>query len=185
MARRLFTLLSALSLLLCAAVCVLWVRSYWVRDSVGWLPRHDRFGLVYAGLFSEAGALEVNRVALTFPGGLPDDPAERMGEIFEMGWRSEPAEGDALWRENLMPRSEVSSGSFAGHGAIPAEWRSTRIPYWPAALATLILPLWSAARSMRARRRRRRNQCARCSYDLRATPGRCPECGAVPVTKEA
>src|SRR5215208_4961837 len=32
MRRRLFTLCSAGSLLLCAAVCVLWVRSYWVES---------------------------------------------------------------------------------------------------------------------------------------------------------
>src|SRR5688500_10563560 len=31
-ARHLFTLCSAVSLVLCVAVCVLWVRSYWVSD---------------------------------------------------------------------------------------------------------------------------------------------------------
>ena len=36
MLRRLFTLLSALSLLLCVAAVVLWVRSYWLCDFVGW-----------------------------------------------------------------------------------------------------------------------------------------------------
>ena len=32
--RRLLNLLTALSLLLCVAVCVLWVRSYWESDNV-------------------------------------------------------------------------------------------------------------------------------------------------------
>ena len=32
MVRRLFNVLTALSLLLCAAVVALWVRSYWVRE---------------------------------------------------------------------------------------------------------------------------------------------------------
>src|SRR5687768_14703719 len=43
LARRLFTLCSALSLLLCVAVCVLWVRSYWVADKldVYWGGRPD------------------------------------------------------------------------------------------------------------------------------------------------
>src|SRR5438132_2502088 len=33
-ARHLFTILSVLSLLLCVAVCVLWVRSYWVSEGI-------------------------------------------------------------------------------------------------------------------------------------------------------
>ena len=37
MKRRVFTLLSGLSLVLCAGACVLWVRSYWVADE--WMGR--------------------------------------------------------------------------------------------------------------------------------------------------
>jgi hypothetical protein len=33
MTRRPFTLLSAVSLLLCVATCVLWIRSYWVGEA--------------------------------------------------------------------------------------------------------------------------------------------------------
>jgi hypothetical protein len=43
----------------------------------------------------------------------------------------------------------------------------------PAALALILA--YSAARRVRD------GHCAKCGYDLRATPGRCPECGAVPV----
>ena len=40
MLRRLFALLSALSLLLCVAVGVMWVRSYWASDTWGPIGRH-------------------------------------------------------------------------------------------------------------------------------------------------
>jgi hypothetical protein len=50
---------------------------------------------------------------------------------------------------------------------------------------TLVLPgLRLASPVLRRRRQRRRSReglCPACGYDLRASPGRCPECGAVPA----
>jgi hypothetical protein len=54
-------------------------------------------------------------------------------------------------------------------------------PHWSVVAASGALPLlWLAAgaRDRRRRLRGERNQCPSCGYDLRATPGRCPECGA-------
>ena len=47
--RRLFTILSALSLLLFVAVCVLWVRSYWIHDWTGYFEKDvwSKPGYVY------------------------------------------------------------------------------------------------------------------------------------------
>jgi hypothetical protein len=59
------------------------------------------------------------------------------------------------------------------------------LPWWVMFLIGAVYPLVAAARSLRRRRRMRRiaaNQCAACGYDLRASSGRCPECGeAVPT----
>jgi hypothetical protein len=53
-------------------------------------------------------------------------------------------------------------------------------PCWAIVLATALLGLPVLRPMVAARRRRRRaarGACVNCGYDLRATPGRCPECG--------
>ena len=68
--------------------------------------------------------------------------------------------------------------------------RTVFAPAWFVSLAAAAFPAWWVPREWRHRRRllrRRRGQCTRCGYDLRATPaepkaggallGRCPECG--------
>ena len=49
MKRRLLNLLTALSLLMFVAVCVLWVRSYWVSQFVGWSDASRFVGVLSMG----------------------------------------------------------------------------------------------------------------------------------------
>ena len=56
-------------------------------------------------------------------------------------------------------------------------------PWWGAFLILSILPSIFIVQVVLRRRvmlRRREGQCLACGYDLRATPDRCPECGATP-----
>lgn len=57
------------------------------------------------------------------------------------------------------------------------------VKYWLLVTLAAVLPAgWLALRWRRRRETRRhpRGLCASCGYDLRATPARCPECGADP-----
>jgi hypothetical protein len=62
------------------------------------------------------------------------------------------------------------------------ESRGLVVPLWAVLGPTLPLPvLWAAlwvARRLRGRRLATRGVCPSCRYDLRVTPGRCPECGS-------
>jgi hypothetical protein len=50
----------------------------------------------------------------------------------------------------------------------------------PAAVNLLLVMTWVRRRARR-HERVRRGACGECGYDLRASPGRCPECGVVPM----
>jgi hypothetical protein len=68
----------------------------------------------------------------------------------------------------------------------PKESRFIFVPLWYLLIVGSILPLFygvsffaMAARRGIARNRIEKNSCSKCGYDLRATPDRCPECGAI------
>jgi hypothetical protein len=51
------------------------------------------------------------------------------------------------------------------------------LPHWM--LLALTIPLPAYLLIARLRRHERPGYCRTCGYDLRATPDRCPECGAI------
>ena len=56
------------------------------------------------------------------------------------------------------------------------------VPYWSLQILFLIAPAVWLRRAIRQRKELRQASglCSVCGYDLRATPDRCPECGAIP-----
>jgi hypothetical protein len=174
MKRRLLNLLTVLSLVLCFGAVALWVRSFWMYDHVVWPVVNDASTLTVAQGTSAAGAIQIGTTSLTFPGGMPGTAAEWGGDLFGTTWETYPPE-DVLVR--LLPRYDAQRGTVGGHGAIPVTTRFVVLPYWLPVFVALLLPAWNAARTVRSCRRQRQNRCVKCGYDLRATPGRCPECG--------
>ena len=55
--------------------------------------------------------------------------------------------------------------------------RAVAVPLWFPVLVTAIAPTIALRRYRIRARRNRLGLCPSCGYDLRATPGRCPECG--------
>jgi hypothetical protein len=180
--RRLLNFLAAASMVLCVAVCVLWVRS---RFRIDTLTRRA----------PERQWMVVNRPAgFYFAVHAHDDPQP------SEPWRRET--GAVTSKENVALRQYPSwlgfkVGTFRSGGTrglwyvdkngtarpmITAVTRFVLVPHWFAAVALLVTPALVARLRWRGRGRRRRaavGLCTRGGYDLRATPGRCPECGTI------
>jgi hypothetical protein len=169
MKRRLLNFLTVLSLLLCVAVAVLWVRSYWMADAWGWARES---AAVHAG--ADSGRLRVGWTVLA-PGST-FAPSKTMHISWRLG-----VDPPAI----TLPTT-VSILGFAVHrNKLPSGFDSAilLLPFWFVAGVASLPPavLLRAARRRREREQQMRNHlCSRCGYDLRATPGRCPECGNAP-----
>ena len=169
MTRRLVNLITGLSLALCAVVCVLWVRSYGRCDVIA-RPRAPGEQLCVT---SEFGSVVVEW----------ERPIDAL--VVQPGWEYFQTPLPRRW-----PVRRGGLGFEAYRGAVthfvrvgPAPLYGVAVPHWFLFLGTAALPAFEVVRRRRARILRRRAEsglCGQCGYDLRATPGRCPECGAAP-----
>jgi hypothetical protein len=169
---------AALSAILCCAACVLWVQSYQVGRLAYWSrPRTE----LQVG--AARGELWVYWAA--------EPPGAVRGEL---GFRVEHFAPPVAAREwgygpRAIPYHFDVAGFAAGSGpyaTMPARSAGVVIvPCWAVTLLALLPPLLWFHRWRQAKLRSGANLCRACGYDLRATPDRCPECGAVPATKGA
>lgn len=164
--------ISVLCLLACAAVCVLWGRSSRYSD--------------YAGKVTASRHV----VLMTFPGGVKvatwGAPQEQPGAWTFASYEYEVRNAYGAW----MSRPAVSWAKFGFDlqevrfsnrpGPEPGGFELF-VPSWFLVVALSLPPALMAFRWAIRRRRVRENCCRACGYDLRATPGRCPECGTVPA----
>jgi hypothetical protein len=155
MKRRLLNLLTLLSLLLCAAVCTLWVRSYFVQDMI-YFPVGSRTaisqsagGQLFTIVVNQAAGARWLRQANPVP-----DGGSRTRALMYIRWNFSPHRPS---QHLIVPHWLVAAG-----GGLPALLRI----------------------GVRRYRKRRHHSglCPSCGYDLRATPDRCPECGAENAT---
>jgi hypothetical protein len=169
--RRLLNIAAGISLALCIVAAALWVRSYRVGDGFVWKPS-DAEGTYYRAYFGCGGA-RVGRGEYTFDHAAyfdhyPDRPPTR------------PA--------GYHPGTFADRLGFDYHSGSDSKGMPVAdlfFPIWLVVLGAAVLPgyrITSLWRGSRSRRRLMSGRCVSCGYDLRVTPARCPECGAVPAT---
>lgn len=164
--RGLRRVVTGLSLLLFLAVCVLWVRSYWVGDGFVWKPSDAPD---YYRLYVGQGGVRVGSGQYSF------DRAPYLSYYPDRA----PTRQRGYHPGTLADRLGFDYHTGTDSKGMPA--RDANFPLWavalPAALASA-LGIQAVRRDHRRRRRMTAGQCLACGYDLRASPGRCPECGA-------
>lgn len=148
--------------LLFAMTCAgLWPLSHVIRERV-LIPLVDRGRGV---VVSENGA--AHAVLIWRSGGL--------GGGFEATWEREQAgmrkDRPGLFGFNVHWRAWEMSGNRAR--SLKDRTLGLRMPYWALTVAGSVAAAWGLGNP-----RARKGMCIRCGYDLRATPGPCPECGA-------
>ena len=171
MNRRLVNLLTLVSLVVCAAAVAAWTRSYRVLETIVYQP-----GTTGYSIASSHGRVLLKVLRHDGPGSKP--------------WRHYAVDGRYAYYVMSRPEAEYPGGfgweSGLTRGRLDETGTIRRLPYtslivphWLLVVCSAALPLSRTAMVLRRMRRRPPGHCRHCGYDLRATPGRCPECGTI------
>ena len=159
MKRFFFHFIVTVSLMLCVSTVALWVRSYWIDESIFYGPGPFRC----CNFSNDQGQIQIG-----------------------YAWRTDGYEFDrgfsyASGLSNVSPPltwwQRWCFGGFDYNAYFSRfSWRMVLVPHWFVLLVCGLPVLW-------IRRWQQQNKpdtsllCLKCGYDLRASPDRCPECG--------
>jgi hypothetical protein len=204
MKRRVFNILSAVSLLLCISVTLPWAFTRLIgcsvgieRGAVGSYSIHTKGG--WAEATHREDSIDVNNGRIVWA---MSSIAGVWVQESEVGWRATGISSAEDWNYGIRLNARRNAGDSESSGAgrrddllgcsvdryqgallrvFPeSSWRIA-LPCSLLSPLTAVLPLFWYRRKRADARNRRSNRilCTHCGYDLRATPDRCPECGTV------
>ena len=187
--RIMYNLAMAVSLLLYLGTVGVWVRSYWVGESLVWSTLAiDRIRYHEDMVRCERGGVQFScsRTAYMFHPWVDDDDFHRyLDDVVQYPVYQNQWEGVIhvdYQRYAALGFEMVPQSLSLNYGDTPysISEKSLTLPlYFPCILFAL-LPAHYFLRVRRRRRivsRREKGCCVFCGYDLRASAGRCPECG--------
>ena len=156
--RRLFTIASAISLLLCLATLAIWLRSYSVISALFYHRGRTTIASVV-----QLGAFELARYRET-------SPTPRVGlQAFDK------ARGDVLLG---------SGGATELDTYLLFRKPQLSLPLWMLSIGEALMPSWWIVRRLKSMHAIRPETCRFCGYNLTAnTSGVCPECGTAITAK--
>jgi hypothetical protein len=169
------------STICCCCAAAGWVRSHVASDFLRWIPTR---GVAYT-LSTRPGLLIASRQTLAgrtsniFSDDYLADPGTRWIITPDRGITPFTSDGSPPWLQRLGFDHLAHTHSAPVFGT--RTFRRLIAPFWSIVLVTSVPPVAAARVLVRQRRRRETGRCPACGYDLRATPQRCPECGAMPM----
>jgi hypothetical protein len=178
MMRRLLTVASAISLLLCVGALLVLLCSFLAFAPFGqsWTTSWDGNGggYVVRVWFATHGTIHLLLEERT----VSPTPTSNPNHYHHSG--IEPLPGVVppgttlgfLWERSLTSWPEPGTGRRI---TFRIEWFG--VPLWLLALLLAVAPVAQLSRQMRRHSRSASGHCATCGYDLRASKNRCPECG--------
>jgi hypothetical protein len=184
MKRRLLNLLTLLSLLLCVAVICLLIRSFWRVDGLRRLQIKREAGADISeewGIWLRAGGVSVRQYGCVFRDvsaarGPATQPTRtgRSGLPPGVHWDSTTG---AIIKDRFALLTRFGTRSPPRYSDREGVWGwQMDFPIWVVSIVFALLP--AGRLYFHLRRKPASGHCAHCGYDLRASPGRCPECGA-------
>jgi len=161
----LIRIISIFPAILCAIAITAWIRSYFSADAIEWDGAKGRVGIM-----ATRGSLGV----------FWDDAAANRPE--DIGWDTVHWFKTMNMKDYILDISGTAGtpGTHWAWGGIGychdpegSNYRLVGFPIWPFALILGLCPIIA----FRRHKTPTTMICPKCSYDLRATPDRCPECG--------
>lgn len=164
---------AVLAAMVAVGVAVLWVRSYPYFERVDWK------------LWSERAGVQVNNsmgsLMLAWTNKGPDRMIKRRDFAFVRTCEP-PTRGPLYQAADLVsPYVQMAGFTLGTDESTTWPYNVVIVPYWFVEVVLLGAGLLAWRYVRRQSKRAEGQLCARCGYDLCATPNRCPECGFEPI----
>jgi hypothetical protein len=177
--------LAVLSLALATLALALWAVDRHSMSTAGWV-NHSGAAWLISSIRGQIVFEHIETGPRFWPKQEPWDAGAR--------WYRTTIESEDYWRrwtQNYSSQDVIDHASFTfargtyfydayEHGMLAlhiGQGTGLGTPDWFVGLCFAAYPVLSLSRSLRRRNRLRQGCCVRCGYDLRASCGRCPECG--------